>query len=196
MRRYPRAPTRIIRTERPGQPDETLSFVGVCVGVWLTAYMMGTRRLCVALLEERAAAAGRECDHLIQIAAAVERAELARELHDVVAHSLAVMIVQADGANYVISTNHDKARKAMQTIADIGRDSVEDMRRIVEVCGARKGLLSGTMAPRGGVGLAHLKPLVERACATGLRVDLDIEGEPQGLSTTDELTLSGSSRNA
>ena len=171
--------------------NECLTVTGICAAVWLTAYMLRTRRLYVAALEERAATAERERAHLAQLAAAEERAEIARELHDVVAHSLAVMIVQADGASYAIQADQDKARKAMQTIAGTGRDALEDMRRIVEVLRGTKetGAEADAGADRRRVGLAHLEPLVERARAAGLQVDLDIESEPQGLSAADELTL-------
>lgn len=171
--------------------NECLTITGICAAVWLTAYMLRTRRLYVAALEERAATAERERAHLAQLAAAEERAEIARELHDVVAHSLAVMIVQADGASYAIQADQDKARKAMQTIAGTGRDALEDMRRIVEVLRGTKetGAEADAGADRRRVGLAHLELLVERARAAGLQVDLDIESEPQGLSAADELTL-------
>jgi signal transduction histidine kinase len=167
---------------------EGLMFAGVCVAVWLTAYVLRTRRLYVAVLEERAATAERERAHLARLAAAEERAEIARELHDVVAHSLAVMIVQADGAGYVIETNQDRAREALRTIAGTGRDALEDMGRIVEVLRGTKESGAGD-GDRRRVGLGHLEPLVERSRAAGLTVDLRIEGEPKGLSAADELTL-------
>ncbi|MFI6279233.1 sensor histidine kinase [Streptomyces sp. NPDC050988] len=169
--------------------DEALAVAGACAAVWVTSYMMRTRRLYVGVLEERAATAERERAHLAQIAAAEERAEIARELHDVVAHSLAVMIVQADGASYAIVADQDRARTAMQTIAGIGRDALEDMRRIVEVLRGTKGADAEDDSDRRRVGLAHLEPLVERARVAGLQVELRIEGERQGLSAADELTL-------
>jgi Signal transduction histidine kinase, nitrate/nitrite-specific len=73
-------------------------FLGaVCTAVWVSGYSVRTRRLYVEGLEERAVTAERERDHLARLAVADERASIARELHDVVAHSLAVMIVQATG---------------------------------------------------------------------------------------------------
>ncbi|WP_228022414.1 histidine kinase [Streptomyces acidicola] len=112
---------------------------GVCAAVWLTAMVLRTRRLYVASLEARAATAEREREHLVQIAAAEERAEIARELHDVVAHSLAVMILQADGAGYALKSDPDKAGSALKAIADTGRDALEDMHRIVRVLRAAAG---------------------------------------------------------
>ncbi|MFI5998499.1 sensor histidine kinase [Streptomyces sp. NPDC051362] len=169
--------------------NECLTTTGICAAVWLTTYVLRTRRLYVAALEDRASTAERERAHLAQLAAAEERAEIARELHDVVAHSLAVMIIQADGASYAIQTDQDKAYKAMQTIAGTGRDALEDMRRIVDVLRGTRESGAEFDADRRRVGLAHLEPLVERARAAGLHVDLNIDGDPQGLSAADELTL-------
>jgi signal transduction histidine kinase len=156
--------------------------------VWLTAYVLRTRRLYVASLEERAATAERERDHLAQLAAADERAAIARELHDVVAHSLAVMIVQADGATYALDTEPEQARGALGTIASTGRDALDDMRRIV-------GVLRGTTtadddgAGRRRIGLDQLDTLIERARSAGLEVDLRIDGGRGGLTAAEELTV-------
>ncbi|MEV4510427.1 sensor histidine kinase [Dactylosporangium sp. NPDC049525] len=153
------------------------------VAVWFSAYGVRTRRLYVASLEERAATLERERDHLGRLAAADERAAIARELHDVVAHSLSVMIVQADGAGYTLDPSAARAREALDTIAATGRDALEDMRRVVSVLrGASPGVED---ASRRRVGLAELDRLVERA---GLRVDLDTVGTPAGLSVAEELT--------
>ncbi|GAB3855299.1 sensor histidine kinase [Dactylosporangium cerinum] len=153
------------------------------VAVWFSAYGVRTRRLYVASLEERAATLERERDHLARLAVADERAAIARELHDVVAHSLSVMIVQADGAGYTLDPSASRARQALDTIAATGRDALEDMRRVVSVL---RGTSPGTdTTSRRRVGLAELDRLVERA---GLRVDLDTVGTPTGLSVAEELT--------
>ncbi len=153
------------------------------VAVWFSAYGVRTRRLYVASLEEKAATLERERDHLARLAAADERAAIARELHDVVAHSLSVMIVQADGAGYTLDPSASRARQALDTIAATGRDALEDMRRVVSVL---RGTTPGADAvSRRRAGLAELDRLVERA---GLRVDLDTVGTPTGLSVAEELT--------
>jgi signal transduction histidine kinase len=170
-----------------GWETEVTMYAAICAAVWLTAYVLRTRRLYVESLEERAATAERERDHLAQLAAADERAGIARELHDVVAHSLAVMIVQADGAAYTLDADPAQARGALDTIAATGRDALEDMRRIV-------GVLRGTHSVEGDqerrrITLDQLGPLVDRARSAGLRVDLRITGEPNGLTPADELTV-------
>lgn len=182
-----------------GTPDsedsflEFLTVAGLCTALWLTAYVLRTRRLYTASLEERAATAERERAHLAQLSAAEERAKIARELHDVVAHSLAVMIVQADGAGYAVKTDRERAAKAMRTIADTGRDALEDMHRIVQVLRGTRASDTDTEADpdadRRRIGLDNLAQLVERSRSDRLDVDLSIEGDSGGLSTTDELTI-------
>ncbi|MEV6932808.1 histidine kinase dimerization/phosphoacceptor domain-containing protein, partial [Dactylosporangium sp. NPDC051485] len=113
----------------------------VTVAVWFTAYGVRTRRLYIASLEERAATLERERDHLTRLAAADERAAIARELHDVIAHSLSVMIVQADGAGYTLDPSAEEARRALTTIATTGREALTDMRRVLTV------LRTGTAEP-------------------------------------------------
>ncbi|MPY58374.1 sensor histidine kinase [Streptomyces spongiae] len=173
--------------------DFGFTLAGACAALWLTAMVLRTRRLYVATLEDRAATAEREREHLVQLAAAEERAEIARELHDVVAHSLAVMILQADGAGYVLKSDPDRAGTALKAIGDTGRDALEDMHRIVRVL--RGGRASGqgdapdADADRRRVSLDDLETVAERARAAGLRVTLEIEGDRGGLSTADELTV-------
>jgi signal transduction histidine kinase len=83
------------------------------------------------------------------------------ELHDVVAHSLAVMIVQADGATFVVDKDPARARAALRTVADTGRDALEDMHRIVAV------LRGGSTDPPGTrrTGIDQLNVFAERARA-------------------------------
>jgi signal transduction histidine kinase len=108
-------------------------YAGVSGGVWLMGYTVRSRRAYVHSLEERAATLERERQHLARIAVAEERADIARELHDVVAHSLAVMIVQADGGRYAFDSDPAQARAALSTVAATGREALEDMRRLVRV---------------------------------------------------------------
>ncbi|QDY08584.1 sensor histidine kinase [Micromonospora sp. HM134] len=102
-------------------------------GVWLAALNVRTRRLYVLSLEERAATLEREREAEARAAVVGERARIARELHDVVAHSMAVMIVQADGARLMFDRDPDTARHAVKVVADTGRQALEEMRRLVDV---------------------------------------------------------------
>jgi signal transduction histidine kinase len=172
---------------------EVATFGGISSAVWLTATVLRTRRLYVASLEARAATAEREREHLVRLAAAEERAEIARELHDVVAHTLAVMILQADGAGYALKTDVDKAAAALQIIAATGRDALDDMHRIVKVLRADRSS-DGQERPDEAVGrrkvsLDDLETVAERARAAGLKVTLTVEGARSRLPTADELTV-------
>jgi signal transduction histidine kinase len=123
----------VVRHPGPSWGALALWYVAVCSAVWLVGYTVRARQLYVRSLEERASTLERERDHLARIAVADVRAAIARELHDVVAHSLAVMIVQADGGSYAFDTDPARAREALTTVAATGRDALEDMRRLVQV---------------------------------------------------------------
>ncbi|WP_412543432.1 histidine kinase [Longispora sp. K20-0274] len=156
------------------------------LAVWAAAFGTRTRRLYVATLEDRAASLERERDHLARLAAADERAAIARELHDVVAHGLSVMIVQADAAGYTLDSSEVRTHEALATIAAVGRDALDDMRRVVAV-------LRGASEPpsasdRRQIGLAELGSLLERTASAGLRVTVETVGTPTGLTVTEELT--------
>ncbi|MFF5180788.1 sensor histidine kinase [Micromonospora sp. NPDC000316] len=85
--------------------------------VWLVALNVRTRRLYVLSLEERATTLEREREAESRAAVAEERTRIARELHDVVAHSMAVMIVQADGARFMLDRDPEQARTAVKVVA-------------------------------------------------------------------------------
>lgn len=134
-------------------------YYGLVTGaVWLVALNVRTRRLYVLSLEERAATLEREREAEARAAVAEERTRIARELHDVVAHSMAVMIVQADGARYMIDQSPETARTAVRIVADTGRQALEDMRRLVGVlrepnpAGPGPGAVPGPGTVAGGAG--------------------------------------------
>lgn len=169
--------------------EETFGVAGAVVALWMTAYVLRNRQAHVVVLQERAAAAERERDHLTQLANARERGEIARELHDVVAHSLAVMVMQADGARYALDGDREKAREALRVIGDTGRDALQDMHRIVDVLRGVAG--SGESGGDGlrKVGVADLEQMVDRARSAGIEVGLRVEGDVGELAPADELTL-------
>jgi signal transduction histidine kinase len=142
-----------------------IAYFGVSGSTWLTAYTMRNRRKYVASLEERTATLEREREHLARIAVADERAAIARELHDVVAHSLAVMVVQADGGRYAFDTDAAKARHALEVIAETGRDALADMKKLV-------GVLRASQQERT---IPELSDLVAKARTAGLTVRADIQ---------------------
>ncbi len=168
--------------------EALLIFWGLTLTVWLTAFVLHTRRLYAESQAARAWHVEREQEQRVQLAAARERAEIARELHDVVAHSLAVMILQADGAECVLGKSPNMARSALQTIAATGRDAIDDMHRIVRVLREGDSDFADDDPPRRPVGLDEVRVVAERARTAGLTVDVSVEVEEGRLSSAEEMT--------
>lgn len=178
--------------------ESLLVFWGLTVTVWLTAFALHTRRLYAESQAARAWHAEREQEQRVRLAAARERAEIARELHDVVAHSLAVMILQADGAESVLRKSPDMAESALKTIAATGRDAIDDMHRIVRVLregnpdsgepGSGDPDSADGGPPRRLVTLDEIEVVAERARAAGLTVDVSVEVGEGRLSPAEEMT--------
>jgi signal transduction histidine kinase len=141
----------------------------------LLGLTVSTRRAYLAELEERARRLERERDQQAQLAVATERARIARELHDIVAHNLAVMIALADGAAFTTMVAPERATDAMQQVSATGRQALAEMRRLL-------GLLRDgqpPQAPSGLVpqpGLDDLDELVDQIRAAGVRVELTRQG--------------------
>jgi signal transduction histidine kinase len=111
----------------------TILFAGPSLIAWVLGDSMRYRRAYYANLEERAARLERDRDAQAKIAAAAERARIARELHDVVAHNVSVMVVQADGAAYAFEPDPARAREALAAISATGRQALAEMRALLGV---------------------------------------------------------------
>jgi signal transduction histidine kinase len=145
----------------------------------------GSRYL--AWMDERARRLAVERDQQAAIAAAAERTRIARELHDIVSHSLSVVITLADAAAVV--SRSDPGREAMGEVSEAGRRALSDMRAMLGVLRTDDpppGQNQPELAPQPGV--SQLAGLIQRVRATGLSVDLDIEGAPFPLGAAAELT--------
>jgi signal transduction histidine kinase len=153
---------------------------------WVLGDSIRTRRAYFAQLEERAARLEKEREAQAKVAVAAERARIARELHDVVAHNVSVMVVQADGAAYVLDAAPDQAKKALETISSTGRQALAEMRRLLGVLRTGEPQESGEYVPQPDVD--QIEELVERCRASGLPVDFRIEGTPRPLPSGVELT--------
>ncbi|MBW1598948.1 sensor histidine kinase [Streptomyces sp. JJ38] len=164
-----------------------LVFFLVC---FLLAWVMGdslrTRRAYYIELEERAARLEREREAQAKVAVAAERARIARELHDVVAHNVSVMVVQADGAAYVLDSAPEQTRQALETISGTGRQALAEMRRLLGVLRDDERGEAGEYVPQPGV--EQLTELVEQVRGTGLTVDFRVDGTPRPLPSGVELT--------
>ncbi|MFC5753873.1 sensor histidine kinase [Actinomadura rugatobispora] len=157
----------------------------IVAGVWLLGLHMRTRRAYLRSVELRAARLERERDAEVQVAKADERARIARELHDVVAHNVSVIVVQADGASYAIDTDTARARQALETISATGRTALAEMRRMLGVL--REGDDAGSYAPQPGV--AQLAELVEQIRGSGLPLEFEVEGVPLEMTEGRQLTV-------
>ncbi|MDR1825367.1 MAG: histidine kinase [Bifidobacteriaceae bacterium] len=127
----------------------------------------GNRRRYVGALVERAHYLAVERDQRAQIAVAEERTRIAREMHDVVAHSLAVMVTLSDGAASAARKNPEVAAKAMEKVSETGRQAVGDMRRLLAVLRS-----DADLTPQPGA--ADLVPLVGSFRDSGLPVQLEL----------------------
>ncbi|WP_088948288.1 sensor histidine kinase [Micromonospora zamorensis] len=166
--------------------------------VWLVALNVRTRRLYVLSLEERATTLEREREAESRAAVAEERTRIARELHDVVAHSMAVMIVQADGARFMLDRDPAQARTAVKVVADTGRQALEEMRRLVGVlrdagpggaADGADGLVVAADPEHRRLALAELPDLLTRFGDAGLRIRSTVTGAPPALPPGLELTV-------
>jgi len=129
-----------------------------------------TRRAYMATLEDR----GRQ----------LERERIAREMHDIVAHNLTVMVALADGAGYMSEQDPKRAAEAMEQVSGTGRNALGEMRRLLGVLREDE---SAALAPQPG--LADLEPLLEQVRAAGLHARLETSGAPVALGAGAELTV-------
>jgi signal transduction histidine kinase len=157
----------------------SIVFAGPSLIAWVVGDSMRYRRAYYTNLEDRAARLEAERDAQAQIAAATERARIARELHDVVSHNVSVMVVQADGASYTLGTDPDRAREALAAIASTGRQALAEMRRMLGVLRHDEDGTGPERTPLPGLG--QLGELLDQTRAAGLPVALTVEGVPQPL---------------
>ncbi|MEU7239795.1 sensor histidine kinase [Streptomyces sparsogenes] len=153
---------------------------------WVLGDSIRTRRAYYAQLEERAARLEKEREAQAKVAVAAERARIARELHDVVAHNVSVMVVQADGAAYVMDAAPEQARQALETISGTGRQALAEMRRLLGVLRSGAPSDDSDYVPQPDV--EQIDDLVEQVRGAGLPVDFKIVGSPRPLPSGVELT--------
>jgi signal transduction histidine kinase len=152
--------------------------------VWTIAFGVGRKSVEADEAKERAARAEREREERAQSAVAEERARIARELHDVVGHSVSVMTVQASGVRRLLRPDQDREREALLIVERTGREALAEMRRMVGVL--RRPEEAPALAPQPS--LDHLNRLVEQAREAGLPVELRIEGKASQLPAGVDLT--------
>jgi signal transduction histidine kinase len=146
-------------------------FVG---GAWLAGWNVRRRRVHWAELRARTERLERERAEEFRRAVTEERLRIARELHDVIAHSMSVIAVQSAVGNHVIDTQPAQAREALAAIEATSRSALTEMRRLLGVL-RQEGEPRGSLTP--APGLADLSALVAQVGDAGLRVWINVDGE-------------------
>jgi signal transduction histidine kinase len=154
------------------------------LGAWAIGDNIGTRRAYLAALEERAERLEREQTVVSQRAALAERARIARELHDVVAHHVSAIAVQAGAAEEIAERDPGRARAVLAAIQSSSREALAEMRAVVGVLQEDGDGL--TLAPQPG--LAQVAQLAAQSRAAGLDVRVRVEGRPAPLPDALELS--------
>ena len=147
-------------------------------GAWVLGDRARVQRALTAELQERAARLERDRAEDARRAVASERARIARELHDVVAHHVSMMVVQAEAGPVAVATEPARAAGAFEAIAATGRQALVEMRRLLGVLRG-DGDQAPSLAPQPG--LAEVPSLVEQVGRAGLRVELVVEGAQEPL---------------
>jgi signal transduction histidine kinase len=164
-----------------------LAFAALLAGVVVRAL-----RSQMDWLAERAERLEFERDQQASLAAAAERARIAREMHDVVSHNIQVMVTLADAASAARVADPGRAAEAMLEVSTTGRQALTDMRRLLGVLHDGSGANGNGGGPPSLVpqpGLGDLEALVERVRGTGLDVSLERTGRPFAVSGAAGLTV-------
>jgi signal transduction histidine kinase len=174
----------VLAATKDGGVREFIGLSALSVAAGVLGRSLRHRRALVASLEDRAARLELERDQQGQIAAAAERARIARELHDIVAHNLTVMTALADGAVFAAERRPAQATAAMETVSATGRQALAEMRRLLGVLREDEG---ATLVPQPGV--PQIDQLVEQVRAAGLPVTLEVAGDGAALPAGAQLTV-------
>ena len=166
----------IPRLQQGDPVDEVVPGWFILGAVWGLGRWMRHRRTEMSELSSRADALERDRDEATRAAVAHERARIARELHDLVAHSLAVIVLQAQAADRVLVSDVEAARRALAAIDSTGREGLGELRRMLDIL---VDVAPDELEPRPS--LEHLDLLVERVRETGLPVSVSVSGSPRPL---------------
>ena len=151
---------------------------------WFAGFALRGRELTNAALAQRALLLEAERDTRARMAVAEERGRIARELHDIIAHSVSVMVVQAGAAQEVLRQRPERAETALRAIGDTGRDALLDLRRLLGLL--RDGELPAVLAPQPGIG--DIDALAGQVRAAGLPVTVSVLGEATAVPAGVDLT--------
>lgn len=166
-----------------GARDSYVHAIIFASAAWILGDNVRTKRAYYRELEDRAERLEREQGEHARRAAAEEQARIARELHDVIAHSVSVMVVQATAANDVFDKQPERAREALRSIEESGRSALTELRRLL---GVMRTSDVDRLEPQPG--LAALESLVDQVRAAGLEVELKLDTDLGELPTGVDLS--------
>jgi signal transduction histidine kinase len=159
-----------------GSPDAVGLSTVAALPAWLAGDFWRERRLRA---RSRMAAAQAEQEARVQAAVSAERRRLARELHDVVAHEVGVMLVQTGGARQVLATSPERATDALLAVEAAGRAALTELRRMLDLL-TEDPEVRADRPPEPGLG--DIEAMTQRLRDAGLPVQLSVTGEPHSLS--------------
>ena len=175
----------VVVENKPGHQAEEFIFIPVLVAIaWLAGFALHERSEQTEAAEGRARQAEQEREAMAHIAVAEERARIARELHDIVAHSLSVMVLQAGAVRHRLAGDLAEDKSALEEVEEAGRQALAEMRRLLGVM--RRDDDERDLTPQPS--LASVDTLVDQISGAGLPVHLHVEGEPIALPTGIELS--------
>jgi signal transduction histidine kinase len=156
---------------------DALFIGGILFAVWGAASVVRSRHELAADLAARTVELEQEREEKAKLAVVEERARIARELHDVVAHSISIMVVQAGAERRAIGDERPETSEVLETIEKTGRSAMAEMRRLLGMLRRSDDELA--LAPQPS--LRYLDDLVSQVREAGMPVDLKVEGSPRPL---------------
>lgn len=176
----------VLNALRHGDPLTEVGFAFAFVSlVWFAGWRIGDRNAYLSLLQERAETLQREQAAEARRAVAEERTRIARELHDVVAHRVSMMTVQAGAAKTVAASKPDDAVTAMEAVETAGRQALDELRHLLDVL--RPEADSADLAPQAGV--VNIPQLVDQLKDAGLNITCDIDPRVTDLAAPVDLSV-------
>jgi signal transduction histidine kinase len=166
------------------EPYDAIFQVFIFLTAWAAGVLSRTKRARLQAAQARADRAEAQLDQQAARAAAAERTRIARELHDVVAHHVSLMAVQAEAATSLLPGRPAQAQQSVQVIGDTARQALTELRRLLGVLRVPAAPLQ--TAP--SASLADLAGVLDQVRGAGLPVELDVEGAPYPLAPSIDLT--------
>jgi signal transduction histidine kinase len=177
----------VINTRPTGSPADGIANAMLLLGsAWVLGWLVGGRRRQLRAQVEEARLRAQLATEEAELASVAERLRIAQELHDVVAHSMSVIAVQAGVGAHLLDDRPEQARDALDAISATSRGTLKEMRRLLGVLRDDSGARSHAPAPA----LVDLPALVDDVRAAGVPVTLTVTGVPEGDSINAGVELS------